>query len=53
MIVMIVAITENGCDNPHDHMEALIFFSVTIATIRIATIVEIETSSILTIVAIK
>ena len=46
IIVTIVSIAENGCDDPHDHMETLIFFSVTIMTISIATIVEIETSSI-------
>ena len=51
MINMIVAIAENGCDDPDDHMETPIFFLVTIVTIRIAT--EIETSSISTIVAIK
>ena len=44
MIVTIVAIAENGCDDPDDHMETPIFFLVTIVTIRIATIVEIETS---------
>ena len=53
MIVTIVAITENGCDDPDDHMETSIFFLVTIVTIRIATMVEIVTSSISTIVAIK
>ena len=53
MIVTIVAITENGCDDPDDHMETPIFFLVTIVTITIATIMEIETSSISTIVAIK
>ena len=53
MIVTIVAIVENGCDDPHDHMETSIFFLVTIVTIRIATIEEIETSSISTTVAIK
>ena len=53
MIVMIVTITENGRDDPGDHMETLIFFLVTIVTIRIATVVEIETSSISTTVAIK
>ena len=53
MIVTIVAIAENGRDDPDDHMETPIFFSVTIVTIRIATIVEIETSSMSTIVAIK
>ena len=53
MIVTIVAIAENGCDDPADHMETPILFSVTIVTIRIATVVEIETSSISTIMAIK
>ena len=53
MIVRIFAIAENGRDDPGDHMETPIFFLVTIVTIRIATIVEIETSSISTIVAIK
>ena len=42
MIVMIVAIAENGCDDPDDHKETSIFFSVTIVTIRIATIVEFD-----------
>ena len=42
---MIVAIAETGCDDPDDHMEAPIFFLV--------TIMEIETSSISMIVAIK
>ena len=42
MIVMIVAIAGNGCDDLHDHMETLISFSVTIVTIKIATIVEIS-----------
>ena len=40
---MIVAIAENGCDVPDGHMETPVFFLVTIVTIRIATIVEIET----------
>ena len=53
MVVRIVAIAENGCDDPDDHMETPIFFSVTIVTTRIAIIVEIETSSISTIAAIK
>ena len=53
MIVTMVAIAENGCDDPDDHMETSIFFLVTIVTIRIVTIVEIETSSISTIVSIK
>ena len=53
MIVMIVAIAENDCDDPDDHMETPIFFLVTIVTIRITTIVEIETSSISKIVAIE
>ena len=53
MIVTIVASAENGCDNSDDYMETPIFFLVTIVTIRIATIVEIEISSISTIVAIK
>ena len=42
MIVTIVAIAKNGCDDPDDHMETPIFFSVTIVTIRIATVVKIE-----------
>ena len=47
IIVTTVSIAENGCDDPHDHhMETLIFFSVMIVTISIATVVEIETSSI-------
>ena len=50
MIVTIVAIAENGCDDPDDRMETPIFF---IETIRIATIMETETSSISTIVVIK
>ena len=52
---MIAAIEENGRDDPGDHMEleTPIFFLVTIVTIRIATIVQIETSSISTIVAIE
>ena len=37
MIVTIVAIAENGCDDPDDHMETLIFSMMTIVTIRIAT----------------
>ena len=53
IIVTIVAIAENGCDDPGDRMETPIFFLMTIVTIRISTIVEIETSSISTIVAIK
>ena len=53
MIVTIVAIAENDCDDPDYHMETPIFFSVTTVTIRIATVVEIETSSISTIAAIK
>ena len=50
---MIVTIAENGCDDYDDHMETPIFFLVTIVTIRIAINVEIETSSVSTIVAIK
>ena len=53
MIVTIIAIAENGCDGLDDHMETPIFFLVTIVTLRIATIVKIEISSISTIVAIK
>ena len=53
MIVRIVAIAENGCDDPDDRMETPISFLVTIVTIRTATIVKIETSSVSTIVAIK
>ena len=53
MIVTIVAIAENDCDVPDDHMETPISSLVTIVTIRIATIVEIETSSISMIPAIK
>ena len=43
MIVTIFAMAENGSDDPDDHLETPIFFSVTIVTIRIATVVEIET----------
>ena len=53
MIVTIVAIAENGCHDPNYHMETLIFFSVTIVKIRIATILRIETSPISKIMAIK
>ena len=35
MIVMIIAIAKNGCDDPDDHVETPIFFLVTIVTIRI------------------
>ena len=42
MIVTIVAIAENGCDDPDDHHMEPPIFVVTIVTIRIATIVEIE-----------
>ena len=51
VIVTIVAIAENGCDDPDDHME--IFFLVRIVMIRIATVVQIETGSISMIVVIK
>ena len=40
-------------DDPDDHVETPIFFSVAIVTIRIAAIVEIETNSISTIMGIK
>ena len=50
MIVTIVAIVENGYDDPDDYMERLIFFLV---TFRITAIFEIETNSISTIVVIK
>ena len=53
IIVTIVAIAENGCDDPEDHVETPIFFSVMIMTIRITTIVEIGICSISTILAIK
>ena len=39
---MIVAIAENGCDNPDDHMETLIFVLVTIVTIRITTVMDLD-----------
>ena len=45
MIVTIVAIAENGCDDPDDHMETPTSFLVTIATIITAAIVTIETIS--------
>ena len=41
------AIAQNGCADPDDHMETPIFFLVAIVTNRIATVVEIETSSTL------
>ena len=53
MIITSVAIAENGCDDPDDHMETPIFFLMRTVMIRIATIVEIETSSISMIMPIK
>ena len=49
IIVTIVAVAENVCDDPDDHMETSIFLAVTIVTIRIVAVVEIETGSISTI----
>ena len=43
MILTIVAIAKNDCDYPDDRMGTPIFFSVKMVTIRIATIVGIET----------
>ena len=48
MIVTIVAIAENGCDDPDDHMETPIFFLVTTENLMETTsaaIVTIETIS--------
>ena len=53
IIVAIVAVAENVCDDPDDHMETSIFLAVTIVTIRIVAVVEIETSSISTIETIQ
>ena len=53
IIVAIVAVAENVCDDPDDHMETSIFPAVTIVTIKIVAVVEIETGSISTIVTIQ
>ena len=53
IIVTIVGVAENVCDDPDDHMDTSIFLAVTIVKIRIIAVVEIEIGSISTIETIQ